>query len=367
MYVICMVLLPIFVTVFFTSLMESGQPQEMPIGIVDNDNTSTTRALIRRLDAMQTSHVVAHYPTVMEARKAMQDNEIYAFMYFPEGTTSKLLSSRRPKISFYYSQTSLTAGSLLYRDMKTVATLGSAAVGQATMRAKGFTDAQIQTFLQPIALDVHLINNPCVNYNLYLSTMLIPACLTLFILLMTTYSLGMELKRKKGKNLLAMANGNIYVALIGKFFIQTLLFLVLMYAHMFYLFDVLGFEHQGGIGWTLSLGLLTILACQGFAIAVFAVIPSMRMSMSICSLWGVLSFSMVGAAFPLMAMDGPLQSLAWLFPMRHYWLIYALNIFNGFPLYDTWMNFAVLIFFAALPILLGPRVKMILTEFDYMK
>ena len=174
MYLFCMLVFPILVTVFFTTMMNAGQPQEMPVGIVDNDNTSTTRALVRKLDSFQASKVVGHYSNVNEARNAIQENKIYAFLYIPKGTTDALLSSRQPKISFYYSQASITAGALLYRDLKTVATLGSAAVGQSTMRAKGFTDEQTATFLQPIVVDLHMIGNPWASYNLYLSTMLIP-------------------------------------------------------------------------------------------------------------------------------------------------------------------------------------------------
>ena len=47
----------------------------MPVGVVDLDNSSTTRSIIRRLDAFQTSHVVARYPSVAEARKAIQENQ----------------------------------------------------------------------------------------------------------------------------------------------------------------------------------------------------------------------------------------------------------------------------------------------------
>lgn len=366
MYFICMVALPIFVMVFFTTLMHDGQPQDMPIGVVDNDNTSTTRALIRKLDGFQTSKVVDHYTSVAEARQAIQHNEIYAFLYIPEGTTKNLLASRRPKISFYYSQTSLTAGSLLYKDLKTISTLGSAAVSQATMRAKGYTPDQIQTFLQPIALDVHTINNPCINYNVYLSTMLIPACLMLFIMLMTTYSLGMELKKRNGKKLMEKAGGNILVALLGKFIPQTLIFLSLMYIHEFYLFEILQFPHQGGIVWMLALGLLGVLAAEGFGIIIFGLMPSLRLSMSISSLWGVLSFSMVGTAFPIFAMDAPIQALSWLFPLRHYWLIYSLNIFNGYPIEDTWINICFLISFIFLPMLFGPRIKKVMETYVYM-
>ena len=114
-----MVVFPLLALVFFTSLMDEGLPEEMPIGIVDLDNTTTSRGLIRRLDAFQSSRVVAHYPSVAEARRAIQENQIYAFLYIPKGTTDALLASRRPKISYYYNMASVMAGSLLMKDLKT--------------------------------------------------------------------------------------------------------------------------------------------------------------------------------------------------------------------------------------------------------
>ena len=162
-----MVVFPLMVMLFFTSLMDDGLPTDMPVGVVDLDNTSTSRALIRRLDAFQMSRVVARYPSFPEARQAVQHNEIYGFIYIPQGTTDALLSGRQPKISYYYTYTTLAAGALLMKDMKTISTLGSAAVGQATMQAKGATDAQIEASLQPIRLDLHQIANPWTSYNAY--------------------------------------------------------------------------------------------------------------------------------------------------------------------------------------------------------
>lgn len=148
-YRFCMVVFPLLVIFFFTSMLDDGVPTGMPVGIVDQDNTSTSRALCRKLDGFQTSRIYAYYPNVSEARRAIQRNEIYGFLYIPKGTTEKLLASRQPKISYYYTYTTLAAGSMMMKDMKTVSTLGSAALGQATLRAKGATDRQIQTLIQP--------------------------------------------------------------------------------------------------------------------------------------------------------------------------------------------------------------------------
>ena len=366
MYLCCMLVFPILVTLFFTTMMNEGQPQEMPVGVVDNDDTSTSRALVRKLDSFQSSHVVAHYPNINEARNAIQENKIYAFLYIPKGTTDAMLSARQPKISFYYSQASLTSGALLYRDLKTVATLGSAAVGQATMRAKGFTDKQIATFLQPISIDLHMIGNPWASYNLYLSTMLIPGILMLFMFLITTYSLGTELKFNTSKEWLAMADNNIIVALTGKLLPQFLVFLSIFYVYMYYVFGYLNFPHPGGVWIMLILGLLAVMASIGFGIFAYGLMPSLRMSMSVCSLWGMLSFTTSGATFPVFAMHPAIEAIAQLFPLRHYYMIYQICIFNGFPFVDAWFNFMALAIFAALPFFVLLKIKRSMLEYVYI-
>lgn len=365
-YGFCMIVFPIAVMFFFTSLMDEGLPQRLPIGIVDLDNTSTTRSIIRRLDGFQNSQIVANYPSVAEARHAMQQNYIYAFLYIPKGTTDDLLASRQPKISYYYSYASVMAGSLLMKDLKTISTLGSAAVGQATMRAKGYTEEQIMAFLQPIRVDLHQVANPWTNYNAYLSTMLVPGVMMLFIFLISAYSIGTELKFGRSKDWLALANNHIFDALVGKFLPHLLIWLAIVFAYEYYIFGVLHFPHEGG-AWQITLiGVLQVLASMGFGIFAFGLMPSLRMSMSICSLWAVLSFSMAGSAFPVMGMDAPLQSLSWLFPLRHYYMIYQITVFNGYPMLEAWFHFAALAAFILLPWLVVGKIKNAMLTYVYI-
>ena len=365
-YRFCMVLFPILVIIFFTTLLDDGLPTSMPVGIVDLDNTSTTRALERKLDGFQMSKVVAHYPSVAEARQAIQRNEIYGFLYIPKGTTSKLLASRQPKISYYYTYTTMVAGSMIMKDMKTISSLGSAALGQATMRAKGLTDKQIQTLLQPITIDLHQIANPWSSYNVYLTTVMVPGILMIFIFLISAYSLGTELKFASSKNWLAMADNNVTIALVGKFLPQTLIWLAIVFGYQLYVFFYLGFPHQGSPWMLVLLGLMHVMAAQGFGIFAFGLMPSLRMSMSVCSLWAVLSISMAGSAFPAMGMDAALQSLAWLFPLRHYFMLYQACIFNGFPLVEVWFHFAALLGFILLPWIVASKIKNAMLTYVYI-
>ncbi|RUL60116.1 ABC transporter permease [Prevotella koreensis] len=365
-YLFCMVVFPIVSVIFFTSMMDDGLPQEMPIGIVDNDNTVTTRSIIRRLDAMQTNKVVGRYATPAEARAAMQRNEIYAFLYIPAGTTSDLMSQRRPKVSFYFNSTMLMAGALLYRDMRTVCTLASAAVGQATMRARGHTDDQILAFLQPISIDLHMIGNPWLNYNFYLGSFIIPGLLLLFVFLITAYSIGTELKFRRSKVLMRLSDNDIWVAMLGKMLPQTLIFLTIFYGYLIYIYGFLGFPHQGNWFTIALIGFLAVVASQSFGMFVFGLIPSLRLSMSVCSLWAMLGFTMCGAAFPLFAMHPMLEAFGQLFPLRHYYMFYQICVFNGYPMSDAWFNLIALIVFICLPIFVMKNLRRAMLEYVYI-
>ena len=364
-YIICMVVLPLFVTVFFSTLMDEGQPLKMPIGIVDLDNTGTTRKLTRMVDAFQNTQVVAHYPSIDEARNAIQRNEIYGFVLFPRNLTGDMLSGRQPRMSFYYTNTSLTAGALTYKDMKTMCALASAGVGQGVMQARGVASHQIAAFLQPVSIDLHMVGNPWVSYNIFLCAMLIPGMVLLFIFLITVYAVGTEIKFGTGKEWVKIAGGSIVKALVGKLLPYTLIFFTVFAAIMFYLFGILHFPAPGGFGRILLLCLLSVLSSQGFALFIFGLMPSLRMSMSICSLWAVLSFSMVGTAFPIFAMDAPLQSAAWLFPMRHFYKIYQLCVFNTYPLSDVAIHIGVMMLFTLLPLLTLRRIRKAMLMYEY--
>ena len=365
-YFFSMVVFPLLAMVFFTSLMDEGLPEDMPVGIVDLDNTTTSRSLIRRLDAFQSSKVVAHYPSVAEARHAIQENEIYAFLYIPKGTTDDLLASRQPKISYYYNMASVMSGSLLMRDLKTISTLGSAGVGQATMRAKGYTQEQIMAFLQPIRINLHQVANPWTNYNSYLSTVIVPGVMMLFMFMISAYSLGMELKFGRGKEWLKLADNRIVVAILGKFLPQAVVFLSLIFFYEFYMYGIMQFPHQGDLWDIILLSLLEVFGSIGFGIFAFGLMPSLRMSMSICSLWAVLSFSMAGFTFPVMGMDSPLQSLSWLFPLRHYYMLYQITVFNGFSLIDAWFHFVALVGFTLLPWFVIMKIKNAMLHYVYI-
>ena len=56
--------------------MDSGLPKDLPAGVVDMDDSSTSRNIVRNLDAFSQTGVVAHYSNVTDARIAVQEGKI---------------------------------------------------------------------------------------------------------------------------------------------------------------------------------------------------------------------------------------------------------------------------------------------------
>ena len=332
MYLFCMIIAPILCYVFFATLMSNGLPTDMPAGVVDLDNTSTTRNIIRNLDAFQQTKIVAHYSSVAEARKAVQRGE----------------------------------GSLIYRDMRTMSELAGGAVGRETLYAKGATEDQAMGFLQPIVIDTHAINNPWLNYSIYLCNTLFPGVLMLLIFMTTAYTLGTEIKENTGKELMALADNSIVMALIGKILPQTLIFFIMATFHNIYLYGFLHFPCHGGIFSMIMAGLLLVLASQSVGIFFYGLFGSMRLALSAASLWGVLSFSISGFTFPVMAMHPTLQALSNLFPLRHYFLLYVNQALNGYPIIYAWHSVVALMLFLLLPFFVLKKLRQIMETYVYL-
>ena len=365
-YGFCMVVFPLIVVLFFTTMLDDGVALDLPVGVVDQDNSAMSRGLVRNLDAMQSSRVVYRFANVTEARNAMQEGRVYAYLLIPEGTAEKLLSGRQPKISYYYTMTCLTAGSMAMKDMKTIGTLGSAAVGQSTLAAKGASKEQIKAALQPVTVDAHMIANPQGSYNYSLTTVFVPGILMLFMALLAAYAVGMEMKFDTGKEWLATAGDNILVAILGKYIVHALVFLLVIFLFQYYIFGVLHFPRLGGVWSIVRLCLLQVAGGLGFGIFAFGLMPSLRMSMSICSLWSVLSISMCGSAFPIAGMDASLQAMSWLFPLRHYWMLYQATVLNGFPVIDVWFHLVALVAFTLLPWFVLRKIKNAMLNYVYI-
>src|SRR5574344_1432438 len=367
LFLFTMVIAPIIIIIYFTTLMGTGLPTDLPVGLVDMDNTHVTRMVGRIVDSFEETKIVAHYPTFTEARKAMQKGEIYAILYIPKNTTDDALANRQPRLSFYTNETYFVPGTLLMKDLKTASVLSGLALTRETLYAKGANERTAMGIIRPLVTENHPLNNPTLNYSVYLSNILLPGILILLILLSTTYTIGIEWKRNTQKKWFEMADFSVPTALTGKLLPQTILFSIIFIFYDVYFYKFLQFPCNCGIFKMMVIGILTVLSSQSFGIFLFGLFSGfLRLAMCLCSLWGILSFSVAGFTYPTTAMDPVLRVLAYLFPLRHYYLIYVNQAVDGFSIAYVWSSVVALLVVILLPFTVMHRYRIDFDRYQYI-
>lgn len=364
-YLICMLGAPLFCCFFFISLMWNGLPTDLPVAYVDLDNSAQSRNFGRQLDAFNQTKIVMHCASFSEAREEMQKGNIYGFVLIPKHFERDAASGKQPKISFYTNNSYLIAGSLLFKDMKTVSTLASAAVAREQGRAHGYTDRQIMAQLQPIVIDTHALGNPLLNYSVYLNNSILPGLLQLMIMLVTVFGIGIEIKEKTAREWLGMGNNSLSFCLLGKLLPHTLIFFVVGLGMLSLLYAFMQFPIQSGVFPMMMALFLFILSAQGLGILMIGVLPTLRLGLSFASLFGMLSFSIAGFSFPVSAMYPPVQALSNIFPLRHYYLIYVDQALNGRSFFYSTAHYVALLLFLLLPFFVLRNLKRALLYFEY--
>ena len=365
-YFFGMILAPFLTAFLLLYMMAGGLPQDMPVAVVDEDGTATSRALVRSLDAFQSSRVSLRALSMQEALSAMRRGEVYAIYHIPRGLQAHAGSARQPKIHYYTNGSYLMAGSFTFRDMKMLSELASAKVGLQTGQARGRTEEQIMGAIQPIRVQLEVMSNPWLNYSAYLTTTILPGVLQLMIFLITSYSIGVEIKRRTARSWLAAADGSMVRALVGKLLPHTLIFLLVGWSLQGLLYGWMGYPLQSS-WWSMAGAMLAlVLSAQSLGTFFVALIPVLRMSLSLGSLLGMLSFSISGMSIPVSTMSPAVQALSHIFPLRYYYQIGINQALVGAPWVEAMPLYLGLLAFLLLPLVTLPRLRHFLLHMDYI-
>jgi ABC-2 type transport system permease protein len=345
-----------FCAVFFLTFFKDGLPHDLPIGVVDMDNSSLSRNFARQLDATQLGKVIK-YDTFAQAREDMQSGKLTSICVIPEGMYADVQASRRPTFSYYINGLYFVGGALSYKTILTMINLADGAVQREVLRAKGVNEEAIMGRIKPVQVDVHQIGNPYTNYGYYLTNVFLPGVLEMAIIIILIYSLGAELKYGTSRHLLATAGDSITTALIGKLIVYTVLFSGIGLFLIILMYHWMHFPIAGSI-WNMFLDIvLLVLASEGVAILIVGLLPIPRLALSIGALYSVLAFSMSGFTLPVETMPPYIQGLAEAFPLRHYFQFYSKEVIFGTGFAGWWREAAHLIIFIFLPLAVMYRLK----------
>jgi len=357
MYFLLMAIMPILCSWFLLDLIKGGSVQLVPVGIVDLDNSDMSRRVSRNLNGFQQVNICQHFNNFAEARDAVQRGEVLGFFFIPDNLEEMALGGRQPVVSFYVNYAYYAPGSMQYKGFKTVSMLVNGGIAQVALRTVGLSNEKIAASLVPYQSHVHMIGNPFINYNYYLNSTFVPCFLSLFILLVTAFSLGVELKSGLSRQWLKTSGNSMFLALVGKLVPQTVLFTSVGWFVQWMMFRCYDFPLNCN-PWNMLIAMfLLVVANQSFAVLMFCFVPNFRYGTMLCTLLGMVSFSFSGFSLPHESMYPWVTALGFVMPIKYYFLIMVDQSLNGIDLYYSRVYYAALIGFTILPMLLSWRLK----------
>ena len=350
------IVLPLFSLVFMATIFDHGQMENLPVGVVDADQTSLSRSIVRMVDATPELQVTKQYANETEARKAMQKKEIYGYL---------LISSGIKSLCYYYHNAMLSVGGELHSTFETL--LKRVSVTPIVTEAVGLGESQtnITSFLIPVSEEEMVSYNPNRNYAIYLSQPFFFVFLQVLLLLVTTYALGSESKFGTSDEWLQMAKGNMGIAVTGKLLPYTFIFIAIGVLANVVFFHWMKMPLPCSLWVMNGITILFILATQALALLLYAIFPALSLIISVVSMIGSLGATLSGVTFPVNFMDTPVYWASFLFPIRHFVEVVQSLLYLGGTFSNYWTNLVILLLFILSPILLLPRLKRALLTHRY--
>ena len=144
--------------------------RNVPIGVVDECRTPTSRSLIDTFNAGPNTYV-AYNPTSMEeAKELFYGRKIYGVVYIPSDYEEKLYGGEQANVAIYADASYFLMYRQVFQEVVTSIGKTGAMVEFQRLIAKGANIPQAQATTQPVIYQSHNLFNPYLGYGTFVAS-----------------------------------------------------------------------------------------------------------------------------------------------------------------------------------------------------
>lgn len=353
---------PLISFIILLSVFSAGVPHNIPVGVVDMDNTNLSRKISMWINATQEAEVTMQLPNQEEAYRQMAEGKLDAVIVISEGTEKNILKGVGQPVSVFINNTNLLKGGYLQKGIyKVLATLSGGIKLQVAMKS-GLPERQAKAKIQPIKLQQHVLFNPFGNYSYFLLSALLPLMIVIFTLLSNVFAMGTEVRERTGPEWLEHANGSLIVGLAGKLLPYTMLLSVVTVVMNVVLFVQMGTPLRGNFAFIVMGELGMIITYQLLAVLLVAVTANLRLALSLASAYAMMALTFSGLTFPQFAMPLVAKAFSYLFPFTQWVKIFISQAIRGEDAVHAILPMTIYVLFIGLSVGFLPRLKRVLME-----
>lgn len=290
--------------------------RDIPIAVVDLDQTPSSRQLIRMTGATEQLEVAATVSSLSEAQTLFLKGLVCGVVLIPETFEKDLMTARQTSVTVY----SDAGYFLIYKQTLSGALRASATFGGAVeikrMLAKGVSLNQAMERRDPVSLNTVMLFNPAGGYNSFV----IPGLM--IVILQQTLLIGIgllggthrERKRQRFSIPKALNRGGIFPVIFGKAGAFFFIYLVNVIITQIWVYHWFNLPSKGSVMAVMALMVPFLLAVTFLGLALSTLFVRRESSIIFMVFLSPLALFLSGLSWPSEAIPAWLNHLAALFP-----------------------------------------------------
>ncbi len=343
LYLFTALILPLFVLFFMKTIFGNGMIDNIPVGIVDEDNSDMSRQIVRLCSASPEIKITQKFSNLAEARDALLSKKIYGYLIIPNDFQADVHANRQTNLVLCYHYAFLSVGSEVMQGFLNALRIIAVMPLQETTDFLGIGDETLEAIASPINIVAHPLYNPSLNYTSYLSYPYYWVLFQILILLNIAYSFGNDFKTKGIKECLSLGNGKFLNIILGKLFPYIIIFSsIAIFANMIEMNDDAS-THT--IILLIIISILFVMATCSVSLFIFSIYPNLPIIISFVSMFGSLGATFAGVTFPVNAMYPFAEKISFFFPIRHFVVITDYLRYESHAFSYCWKQVLILISF----------------------
>lgn len=299
-----MILLPVFATALLCYTFQDGVIKEAPFGIVDQDNSSLSRMLVKNIAENETFDVKYYSDSPQDLQKQIENNEVVAGVIIPPNFSVDVSAGKSPTVLIIYDGCQMSVVGISKAKLTEV--MMTLKAGASIQILEGKLDLQPDEALlyaQPISNTFRYLGNPEKSIGNYI----LPGAIANIVQL-TMYLFMVEAIRREDQE---RVHPFLY-CLLGTILSTGVLLLCVWMMHTIFQIPMNGAWQTIAI-----LGALNMLTVGNIAAMVRLIVPEKTFAAQLAVVvMATLLFS--GYTFPALGMPPLFQKLAAILPFTYF-------------------------------------------------
>jgi len=311
-YLFLVCLWPFLDFIFLGGIYFYGNVKQMPIAVIDKDNSKISRTITRYFNTSYAFDVKYKLDNVSDIEPLFIKNKIFMAVYIPKDTQKNIKKLSPAQIECYLDGSNFLTSNLGEIEGLNIIGTINAGLKNTMIKKRGIQSKLANSMMLPIKNDSSKIFNPTYNYGYYLTPGLWIAVLGQILLIFGALTIGKDIEKKD------FITNNIFLFICGKLFVYCLisaLYFEIMFRLFFTLFQI---PFYGEVVTAEILSIFFILPTILLGMLMAAVTGNRLDALKGCLLIGAPAFLLSGYTWPLSQMPNLIKIIAGFIPLTNF-------------------------------------------------